>query len=138
MTSYQANFASHRTRNRHVGFLSARHGIGKYNKFSVTFYLVHTTIPNYNRVTRILGYTLGGNFESFCGVNQKFKRFLLFFSVPHHKGNQVAGQNRTPYRCVPRHANSLFLVSGCGLACQQEISLALAKTLPIHYLTIDG
>ena len=25
-----------------------------------------------------------------------------------------------------------LLVSGCGLACQQEISLVLAKTLPIH------
>ena len=25
-----------------------------------------------------------------------------------------------------------FLVSGCGLACQQEISLVLAKTLPIQ------
>ena len=27
----------------------------------------------------------------------------------------------------------LFLVSGRGLACQQEILLVLAKTLPIHY-----
>ena len=26
-----------------------------------------------------------------------------------------------------------FLVSGCGLACQQEISLVLPKTPPIHY-----
>ena len=26
----------------------------------------------------------------------------------------------------------LFLVSGHGLACQQEISLGLAKTPPIH------
>ena len=30
--SYQANFASHHTRNRHVGFLLAWHGIEKYNK----------------------------------------------------------------------------------------------------------
>ena len=29
-----------------------------------------------------------------------------------------------------------FLVSRRGLACQREISLALAKTLPIHYYTI--
>ena len=27
----------------------------------------------------------------------------------------------------------IFLVSGCGLACQQEISLVLVKTLPINY-----
>ena len=26
-----------------------------------------------------------------------------------------------------------FLVSGSGLSCQQEISLVLAKTPPIHY-----
>ena len=30
----------------------------------------------------------------------------------------------------------LFLVSGHGLACQQEISLVLAKTPPIHYWTM--
>ena len=32
VTSYQANFASHHTRNRHVGFLFAGDGIGKHNK----------------------------------------------------------------------------------------------------------
>ena len=31
-----------------------------------------------------------------------------------------------------------FLVSGCGLACQQEISLILAQTPPINYYKIDG
>ena len=47
-------------------------------------------------MTRILAHTLGGNFKSFCEVNQKFQRFLLFFFIiPHHtKGNQAAGQNR--------------------------------------------
>ena len=62
----------------------------------VHFHLVHTTIPNYNRVTRIiLAHILGGNFKSFCEVNQKFQRFLLFFSIPRHIiGNQAAGQNR--------------------------------------------
>ena len=29
-----------------------------------------------------------------------------------------------------------FLVSGHGLVCQQEISLVLAKTPPIHYWTV--
>ena len=94
MTSYQANFASHHTCARHVGFLLACNGIEKNTtKCPVTFYLVHTTIPNYNRVTRILAHTLGGNFKSFCEVNQKFQRFL-FFSIPRHtKGNQAVGQN---------------------------------------------
>ena len=30
----------------------------------------------------------------------------------------------------------LFLVSGCNLACQQEVSLALTKTPPIHYYNV--
>ena len=46
VTSYQAYFASH-TRDRHVGFLFARDGIGKHNKMFRNF-LVHTTTPNYN------------------------------------------------------------------------------------------
>ena len=32
--SYQANFASHHTRDRHVGFLAPLSGIGKHNKMS--------------------------------------------------------------------------------------------------------
>ena len=32
--SYQPNFASHHTRDRHVAFLCARRGIGKHNKMS--------------------------------------------------------------------------------------------------------
>ena len=47
------------------------------------FCLVHTTSPNYNQVTRMLKHTLGGNFKLFCEVNQKLKRFLLFFSIDH-------------------------------------------------------
>ena len=38
----------------------------------------------------------------------------------------------------PKHLATyytIFLVSGRGLACQQEISLALSKTPPIHYGT---
>ena len=37
VTSYQANFASHHTRNQHVGFLFARPGIGKHNKMFHNF-----------------------------------------------------------------------------------------------------
>ena len=37
VTSYQANFACHLTRNRHVGFLSPQSGIGKYNQMSQNF-----------------------------------------------------------------------------------------------------
>ena len=37
VTSYQANFASHPTRDRHVGFLLAWRGIGKHDKMSRYF-----------------------------------------------------------------------------------------------------
>ena len=95
MTSYQTNFAIYHTCDPHVGFLLAWNGIGKHNNMS--HYLgLHTTIPNYNRVTRISAHTLGGKFESFCEVNQKFQHFCSFFSSIscHTKGNQAAGQNR--------------------------------------------
>ena len=59
VTSYQANFASHLTRDRHVSFLSPHSGIGKKNQMSQNpFYLVYITVPNYNWVTRILAHTL--------------------------------------------------------------------------------
>ena len=32
VTSFQANFASHHTRDRHVGFLSPQYGIQQHNK----------------------------------------------------------------------------------------------------------
>ena len=53
VTSYQANFASHPTRDRHVGFLLHGRVLENTTKCLVTFYLVHITIPNYDRVTRI-------------------------------------------------------------------------------------
>ena len=43
--SYQANFASHLTRDRHVGFLLPQSGIGKYNQMpqNLLFSLYHYT-----------------------------------------------------------------------------------------------
>ena len=88
-------FASHHTRNCHVGFLLAWHGIGKYNKMFPYFLFS----PYYNtklqqHVKNISTHTRG-NFESFCEVNQKIKRFVVVFSLYRaiQKGNQVAGQN---------------------------------------------
>ena len=37
VTSYQANFESHHTRDSHVGFLLTQSGIGQYNKMSRYF-----------------------------------------------------------------------------------------------------
>ena len=45
ITSYLANFASHRIRDRHVGFLFPQSDIGKHNKMSqnFSFSLYHNT-----------------------------------------------------------------------------------------------
>ena len=42
-------------------------------------------------------------------------------------------QNPAIYLLANHHDHLNFLVSGRGLACQQEISLALVKAPPIHY-----
>ena len=41
----------------------------------------------------MLAHTLGGNFESFCEVNQKFKRFFVF-SIPHHTKRKPGGGDK--------------------------------------------
>ena len=72
VTWYQANFASHHTRNCHVGFLFTCDGIGESDKCSITFYSVYTTLPIFNRVTRISAHPLRWNFTFFREVNRKF------------------------------------------------------------------
>ena len=82
-------------------------------KCLVTFYLVHSTIPNYNSVTRILAHKLGGNFESFCEVNQKFMCFSLSHAI--QKGNQAGGgeeQNRARIG-VHRIVKTLYWLNFC-------------------------
>ena len=48
MTSYQAYFESHPTRDRHVGFLLHGRVYENTTERLVIFYLVHTTIPKYD------------------------------------------------------------------------------------------
>ena len=72
-------------------------------KFPITFYLGHTTIPNYNWVTRILAHTISGNFNSFYEL--KVQAFFCCFSLywAKQKGNQAAGQSHArmgAYRVV--------------------------------------
>ena len=78
VTLYQANFASHHTRNRHVGFLSQGVALEYTLKCPITFYLFHTTIPNYNWVKRASTNTLSWNFNSFYEVNQVQTFFVVF------------------------------------------------------------
>ena len=59
LKSYQANFASSHTCDRHVGFLLPCDGTGKNNKIIHSFLSSsYTTLPNYNWVTRILVHIL--------------------------------------------------------------------------------
>ena len=65
--------------------VSCTHGtvLGKAikKKCFVTFYLVQTTLSNFNQVIRISANTLIWNFKSFHKIG-KFKRFLMFSSIP--------------------------------------------------------
>ena len=83
--------------------------------------------------------SVGGD-VTFCGVfSYKSDRPLAHIPSSILNGGQYTGTLlfSPQQRCIPSH-DTLFLVSGHGLACQSEISLVLAKTLPIHYETIDG
>ena len=106
MTSYEANFESNHTRD---GSSSHTAALENTTKCPITFYLLHTTIPNYNLVTRLLEHTFSGNFDSFYEVNSKFKHFLFFYTKPYKKkGNQAAWQNR---------ANPLYYMEGKDAVC---------------------
>ena len=81
------------------------------------FYLVHSTISNYNWVTRILAHTLGGNFESFCEVNPVFEHFVLFFSIPRHTKGNPSGRAKL-YRCILHRANPLLPLKFIQFYCR--------------------
>ena len=59
---------------------------GKATKCFITFYLVYTTLPNYNQRTRISAHTLGWNFNSFHGANPQV--FFFFFPLPSYSAVQ--------------------------------------------------
>ena len=61
--------------------VSSLHGTVMENitKCSITFYLVHITIPNYNWVKRIAAHTLGSNFKSFHEENWNSSISLFVF-----------------------------------------------------------
>ena len=83
VTSYQANFASPPTRDRHVGFLSPQSGTEKYNQMSQNFLFSsyhYTKLQPSDK--NILAHTFGWNFKSCYEVNPKWQRVLFFFSIP--------------------------------------------------------
>ena len=106
--SYQANFASHHTYDRHVGFIFARNGIGKYNKLSCYFLL--SSCHNTKLQLR------DKNITTHIRLNPDMKQitrnsvFCCFFSIPcHTKRKPRGGTESCAYRCVARCANTLFV-----------------------------
>ena len=97
--------------------VSSLHGVVLDNttKCPVTFYLVHTTIPNYNWVTRIISTHTGWNF--FLRIRKlKVSAFFCCFSLycAIQKGNQATVQNRAhmgAYRVV----QTLYMASSSGI-----------------------
>ena len=53
----------------------------RFNKMSSYFYLVYTTIPNYNWVTIITQSPLSVNFNSLCAVKVQYEIQVLFVVV---------------------------------------------------------
>ena len=125
VTSYQANFASHPSCDRYVGFLIIAWAvklIGKYNKMS--WYFLFSSYHNiiYDRVTRILKHTLGWNFKFCYKVNQKKKQVLLFFYIPGHAERKPrSGAKLYVYMCVTRRTNPLFSHMRAAVFSSQEV-----------------
>ena len=109
VTSYQTNFASHHTRNLHVGFLFTWSGIGKYKKMSRCFLFssyhytkLQLSDKNISTRTRVEILIL-------LWSKSKFKRFWLFFSIPRHtKRKPSGGAKSCAYGCVSRRSNPLL------------------------------
>ena len=111
MTSYQANCASHHICDHHVGFLLACMTLYRKTQQNVPELFIKF-LAQYQIITQSdknKKHTIDGNFELLCAVNQKFKRFLLCLSIPHHTKRKLSGLAKLcTYRCVPRCANLLF------------------------------
>ena len=92
VTSYQANFASHHTRNRHIGFLFTCKGIEKSNKtyhyYLLSSYHITKLQPSDKNINTHLH-------EISNPCMNKSKVLLLFFSIPRcANGNQDILKNR--------------------------------------------
>ena len=125
VTSYQANFATHHSCDRHVGFLFQRSGIGKHKRMCYKFIFLsssyHNIIPTYNWVTRI--YTFDWNFKSFYKVNQKYQRVLFRYTAPYKKETK-AGRNRV-YIGAYRIVQTMLVSSLHGLVLETQQSVTL-------------
>ena len=86
--SYQTNFTSGHTRDRHVGFLFALGGIGKINKMFRYF------LFNSYHITKLP--TSDKNISTYIRLKSKVQAFSVVFLIPRStKGNQEILQSRS-------------------------------------------
>ena len=125
MTSYQANFTNHHIRDHQVSFLFLRHSkLENTPKCPITFYLVHTTTPNYSRGT------------------SKVQVFLFFYFVPYKKETKQEGAKsymyrtsaycivQTLYHCLPEGRQKVKLVF-------QDGEFAFIHLMHVKWYAID-
>ena len=107
VTSHQANFASHHTRDRYV-VSSLHRGVLEIQQNVLLLFI--KSIPQYQMttgVTRILAYTFGLNFNSFYDVNQKFKHFFCFSLYRAIQKGNKKWKGKIVRMCVSYRANPL-------------------------------
>ena len=86
---------------------SHRTVLGKATKCSITFYLVHTTLSNYNWVTRISAHTHWVEISNpLYKVNQRFKCFFFHTMLCKRKPRDL--EKSCTCKCVLRRTNALY------------------------------
>ena len=134
VTSYQANFASPRPRDRHVGFLSPQSGIGKHNKMPQNFSF--SLYPNTKLQLSDKNISLH-TWVKFEILLWRESKITVRFPYAVQKGNQGAGQTSCAYKYVPRGANPLHvgrLISGQNVTQKErcEFQMKLLNVSVYH------
>ena len=106
MMSYQANFASHPTATAMlISFCMA--GLDT-TKCLITFYLVHITIPNYDRVAIIVKHTVEISNLAIKHISKVTAGFVVFLhTAPYKKETKERGKVMRVSTCLRRRANPL-------------------------------
>ena len=100
VTSYQINFASHHTSDRHVGFLSTWDDIGKSNKMLHYFWLSSYHITKLQQSDKNISAHSGFKFQMIPFIKWKVRAFFVVFSIPCcTKGNKEILQNHV-CKCI--------------------------------------
>ena len=107
VTSYPANFASHHTRDRHVGFLFPQSGIVKHNKMSQNFSFSSYQNTKLQVSDKNISTHTWVKFKSCYEVNQ-IACFVVFLHTLLYKRKPNGIAKSCAYRCVSRRANPLY------------------------------